>query len=87
MAKPCKVVHGETFMEEILSRLPPKSLMRFKCVRKSWNSIINHPSFVVPPALDNQSSSTSTCPFQALCLYRLVAGHQHPQGQNTIFTT
>lgn len=28
---------------QILSRLPPKSLMRFKCVHKSWHSLINNP--------------------------------------------
>jgi hypothetical protein len=31
---------------EILCRLPPKSLMRFRCVCKSWNSVINDPSFI-----------------------------------------
>ncbi|KAL5555709.1 hypothetical protein UlMin_037945 [Ulmus minor] len=33
-------------MEEILLRLPPKSLVRFKCVCKSWNLLINDPSFI-----------------------------------------
>ncbi|CAN6706483.1 unnamed protein product [Malus baccata var. baccata] len=30
---------------EILSKLPPKSLIRFKCIRKSWCTIINSPIF------------------------------------------
>lgn len=30
---------------QILSRLPPKSLMRFKCVHKSWHAVINSPNF------------------------------------------
>ncbi|KAK1357921.1 hypothetical protein POM88_051177 [Heracleum sosnowskyi] len=30
----------------ILERLPPKSLLRFKCVQKSWNHLIRSPSFV-----------------------------------------
>nr|ACH54089.1 SFBB16-alpha [Pyrus x bretschneideri] len=45
---------------EILSRLPPKSLMRFKCVRKSWCTIINSPSFVakhLSNTVDNKFSS------------------------------
>nr|ADE43188.1 SFBBalpha protein [Pyrus communis] len=45
---------------EILSRLPPKSLMRFKCVHKSWCTIINSPSFVakhLSNTVDNKFSS------------------------------
>ncbi|TQD90885.1 hypothetical protein C1H46_023564 [Malus baccata] len=30
---------------QILPRLPSKSLMRFKCVCKSWSSLIRNPSF------------------------------------------
>ncbi|XVE68739.1 hypothetical protein DITRI_Ditri09bG0093600 [Diplodiscus trichospermus] len=31
---------------EILSKLPVKSLLRFKCVQKSWRNLIEDPSFV-----------------------------------------
>ncbi|CAN6692509.1 unnamed protein product [Malus baccata var. baccata] len=34
---------------EILPRLPSKSLMRFKCVCKSWSSLTCNPSFVNMP--------------------------------------
>ncbi|XP_068303253.1 F-box/kelch-repeat protein At3g23880-like [Pyrus communis] len=48
---------------EILSRLPSKSLMRFKCIRKSWCTLINGPSFVAKHlnnSVDNKRSS-NTC--------------------------
>ncbi|CAN6586603.1 unnamed protein product [Malus baccata var. baccata] len=48
---------------EILSRLPPKSLMRFKCVRRSWCDLIKNPNFVEKhlskPKHNKLASSTS----------------------------
>ncbi|XP_009360018.2 F-box/kelch-repeat protein At3g06240 [Pyrus x bretschneideri] len=51
----------ENRMVEILSKLPTKSLMRFKCLRKSWCTLINCPSFVAKHlnnSVDNKLSSS-----------------------------
>ncbi|XP_062006749.1 F-box/kelch-repeat protein At3g06240-like [Rosa rugosa] len=44
MVKCCKM--PKEMMVHVLSRLPPKSLVRFKCVHKSWSALINNSSFV-----------------------------------------
>ncbi|PRQ48521.1 putative F-box domain, RNA ligase/cyclic nucleotide phosphodiesterase [Rosa chinensis] len=36
----------EDLVEKILSTLPPKALMRFKCASKGWYALINDPRFV-----------------------------------------
>ncbi|KAM5576976.1 F-box protein CPR1 [Rosa sericea] len=36
----------EDLVEKILSTLPPKALMRFKCASKVWYALINDPRFV-----------------------------------------
>ncbi|XP_004289556.1 PREDICTED: uncharacterized protein LOC101295378 [Fragaria vesca subsp. vesca] len=36
----------ENLVEKIMSTLPPKALMRFKCASKRWYSLINNPRFV-----------------------------------------
>ncbi|KAL6129140.1 hypothetical protein ACLB2K_072493 [Fragaria x ananassa] len=36
----------DQIMFEILTRLPVRSLLRFKCVCKSWNSLIRSPNFI-----------------------------------------
>ena len=37
---------SEDLLEEILSRLPVKSLIRFRCVKKSWSADFQQPSFI-----------------------------------------
>ncbi|XP_009344122.2 F-box/kelch-repeat protein At3g06240-like [Pyrus x bretschneideri] len=58
---------------ETLSRLPPKSLMRFKCIRKSWCTLINTPSFVAKHLNNsmNNKLSTSTCILLNRCQNRV----------------
>ena len=36
----------DELLEEILSRLPVKSLIRFRCVKKSWSANFQQPSFI-----------------------------------------
>ncbi|PIA50002.1 hypothetical protein AQUCO_01300619v1 [Aquilegia coerulea] len=40
------IVLPDEIIEDILSRLPVKSLLRFRCVSKSWCAIIRNPYFV-----------------------------------------
>ncbi|GMI79459.1 CONSTITUTIVE EXPRESSER OF PR GENES 1, CONSTITUTIVE EXPRESSER OF PR GENES 30 [Hibiscus trionum] len=53
---------------KILNRLPVKSLLRFRSVCKSWNSLISHPSFI---SSHLQASLSNNTPFLLLgCLKR-----------------
>ncbi|XP_004304894.1 PREDICTED: F-box/kelch-repeat protein At3g23880-like [Fragaria vesca subsp. vesca] len=52
---------------QILSRLPPKSLMRFKCIHRSWHALIRSPSFAAKHVFvskHNKVSSTATILFK-----------------------
>lgn len=50
----------EEMILQFLSRLPPKSLMRFKCIHKSWYALINNPKFV-DKHLHLYNNKSSTC--------------------------
>lgn len=69
----------EEMVVQILSRLPPKSLMRFRCVHKSWYNFINDPNFVdvhLSKSIDNRfSSKTSTCVLFKRCVLNNEANH------------
>ncbi|XP_050384231.1 F-box protein At4g22390-like [Argentina anserina] len=54
----CKV--PESMVPLIFCRLPPKSLMRFKCIQKSWNSLINSRHFVAEHLRFHNNLSSST---------------------------
>ncbi|XP_004292659.1 PREDICTED: F-box protein At1g30790-like [Fragaria vesca subsp. vesca] len=59
---------GEEMVTQFLSRLPPKALMRFKCIRKSWYNLINSPSFVA----QNLSNSMNN---KFISSTRIIAKH------------
>ncbi|KAL5817842.1 hypothetical protein ACOSQ3_026220 [Xanthoceras sorbifolium] len=53
--------HGDFHKDviiEILSRLPAKSLMRFKCVCKCWNSLVKSPYFISKHFTDYNDDNT-----------------------------
>ncbi|CAL5345609.1 unnamed protein product [Camellia sinensis] len=52
----------EDVMVEILVKLPVKSLLRFKCVSKSWSSLITNPSFIAKH-LTNSNKKENGCLF------------------------
>ncbi|XP_016571446.1 putative F-box protein At1g50870 [Capsicum annuum] len=45
---------------EILAFVPAKSLMRFKCVSKVWNTLIQHPEFVQSHYARSQARPSAT---------------------------
>nr|XP_011466174.1 PREDICTED: F-box/kelch-repeat protein At3g06240-like [Fragaria vesca subsp. vesca] len=51
---------SEEMVVPILTRLSPKSLMRFKCVHKSWYNLINNPSFVDKHIMTSDRNNHST---------------------------
>ncbi|KAK9930479.1 hypothetical protein M0R45_027516 [Rubus argutus] len=50
---------GKDLVEKILSILPPKTLMRFKCTSKEWYALINNPRFVAKHLFNFNSNSNS----------------------------
>lgn len=49
------VLHDD-LVQEILVRLPAKSLLRFRCVCKSWYSLITNPSFIMAHVCHNNKA-------------------------------
>ncbi|OMP11882.1 hypothetical protein COLO4_03624 [Corchorus olitorius] len=67
---------------DILSRLPVKSLLRFKCVGKSWRSLIEDPSFLTRFGKNNDAFHFSTCSDQSQYFKRSRGGNNNP---NTVW--
>ncbi|KAM5561156.1 F-box/kelch-repeat protein [Rosa sericea] len=65
---------------QILSRLPPKSLMRFKCIRKSFDALVNNPQFAVKHLHYYNERSSSTC-----ILFRRTAEHKTENDKQQIY--
>ncbi|KAK9919987.1 hypothetical protein M0R45_028556 [Rubus argutus] len=59
----------EDVVERILSVLPPKTLMRFKCVSKRWYGLITNPRFVSMHLSNSVNNNLSTT---CVLLKRLV---------------
>ncbi|KAM5569638.1 F-box/kelch-repeat protein [Rosa sericea] len=59
MANRSKLHVPEEIVEQILLRLPPKSLMRFKCVCTLWCNLIKSPSFVAKHHSNSLRASSS----------------------------
>ncbi|XP_050384187.1 F-box protein CPR1-like [Argentina anserina] len=71
MTEFCK--YPEEMALQILSRMPPKTLMRFVCVRKSWCTLINSPSFVDKQLSNSLHNKQSTCIFCKRYVFRDIA--------------
>ncbi|KAK9162194.1 hypothetical protein Syun_003096 [Stephania yunnanensis] len=66
MKKRSVAVHGDSICEDviigILSRLPAKSLFRFKSVCKAWRTLIDQPSFIHKHLEQSQRGEGTTRP-------------------------
>lgn len=67
---------------EILSRLPPKCLMQFKCVHKSWYTLINNPSFEAMHLASAMHNNSSTC----LLLKRSMVKDTNTEEKEVVFS-
>ncbi|XP_050384192.1 F-box/kelch-repeat protein At3g06240-like [Argentina anserina] len=80
----CKLPEEMTM--QILSRLPPQSLMRFKSVHKSWDTMINNPRFIAIHLSNSMNNHSSTC---VLCKLPAVDENNNTRGNDekeTVFS-
>ncbi|KAM1505682.1 hypothetical protein COP2_001716 [Malus domestica] len=67
---------GQDMLLKILLTLPPKTLMRFKCVSKWWSALINNPGFVSKHLSISANNNLTTL---HVFLVRLVVQRQHEE--------
>ncbi|XP_008245489.1 PREDICTED: F-box/kelch-repeat protein At3g06240-like [Prunus mume] len=72
----------EMALRHILPRLPSKSLMRFNCVRKSWYTLINNPTFVENHLSNSMHNKLSTC----ILFNRFVQSYPNPSEKELAFS-
>nr|BAG12294.1 S locus F-box protein with the low allelic sequence polymorphism 1-S5 [Prunus avium] len=72
----------EMTLRRILPRLPSKSLMRFKCVRKSWYTVINNPTFVENHLSNSMHNKLSTC----VLFSRFIQSDTNPSDKELAFS-
>lgn len=70
MAAECGKSIDQDVVEQILLLLPPKTLMRFKCVSKRWYALITNPRFVAKHLSCSKHNNLSTA---SVLLKRLVS--------------
>ncbi|CAN6559245.1 unnamed protein product [Malus baccata var. baccata] len=67
---------GQDMFVKILPTLPPKTLMRFKCVSKWWFALINNPGFVSKHLSNSANNNLTTL---HVLLERLVVQRKHKE--------
>ncbi|XP_074361038.1 putative F-box protein At1g32420 [Apium graveolens] len=73
------LVHEDLIRGEILPRLPVKSLVRFRCVCKSWNLLLSNDPIFVQSHLTRNCMDPNKCGLITRCLPRNIHKYKvHP---------
>ncbi|PRQ48525.1 putative F-box domain-containing protein [Rosa chinensis] len=86
MANCTKLHVSEEIVEQILSRLPPKSLMRFKCVCTLWWNLIQSPSFVAKHLSNSLRASSSVSILCKHTVEKKVENNDHAETGDDVET-
>ncbi|XP_058198239.1 F-box/kelch-repeat protein At3g06240-like [Rhododendron vialii] len=81
----CGTLIPQEILTDILSRLPVKSLCRFKCVSPSWNSLISDPYFAKTHL--NRTKTQNIVISSSLNLYSIDVHNANPTATNLDFPT
>jgi len=71
------VVLFDDLIVEVLPFLPVKSLLRFRCVSKSWKTLISDPTFVKLHLQKSQSQKLNSSLFTIFTGFTLFTGKEH----------